>query len=81
MSLKYQVEYYGTHLMYSRHDRLHRIKHPAIVCKNGSLYWFQYSERHRADGPAEILGEDKSKSYYIRGLRYSLESYESKIRS
>lgn len=88
MSLKYEVTYYNKilnpHLIYKRHDEHHRIDGPAIIWRDGDMFWKQYGERHRIGGPSGFYKRSHTQLiYHIRGVLYTELEYnnESKIRS
>lgn len=79
MSLKYQSIHSINCLRYYRHGVRHRIGRPATVWVDGDMVWLAFGQIHRIDGPAENFG--KLLFYFIRGIEYTKEDYESKIRS
>lgn len=82
MSLKYEVARSTEFEFVSclRHGGFHKIGGPARVYKTGSMFWFEYDLSHRLDGPADMFSSG-TRCYFIRGIEYPKEKYESKIRS
>lgn len=82
MSLTYECTRYWNCLDYTRHGMPHKVDGPAEVWNSSDLIWLQYGITHRNDGPAYIiLNDTKIKRYYLRGMKYTKEDYESKISS
>lgn len=79
MSLKYEVSI-TDRLSFNRHGNTHRVGGPASIWKDGDMFWYQYGRSHRDDGPADVFNNGR-RVYYFRGLRYTQDIYESKIRS
>lgn len=46
MSLKYEVCRWRFGLEYFRHGESHKDDGPAVIWKNGDLYWWQYGDGH-----------------------------------
>jgi hypothetical protein len=48
----------GVVLYFDKDGKLHREGGPAIICPDGSQYWYDHGFLHRDDGPAyEINGK------------------------
>lgn len=73
MSLKYEVciitdGKQADHVVYLQHGLGHRSDgKPAIVWTDGDMFWYEYANLHRLDGPAVIY--DKKIMFYVRGMR------------
>lgn len=81
MSLKYYVmRKPKQYLMYVRHGIIHRKTETAFVSDTFQRSWLEYGKNHRIGGPA-IINTFDCEFYYIRGVEYTKEEYESKIRS
>lgn len=76
MSLKYEVYKEHHYIAYYRHNRRHRVGGPSGIWVDGDMVWREYGDLHRLNGTASL-----GKRYYIRGVGYTKEEYESKIRS
>lgn len=66
--LKYQA-IFNKHfsIRYLRYGVTHRKKHPARICYNGEMGWYEYGQLHRKDSPAVIY--TGRRYYWIRGIR------------
>ena len=67
LSLECRVVSNGILRYYNTAGQLHRVHGPAVVCTNGSKFWYQNGRRHRVDGPA-IEYSDGSKFWFIDGI-------------
>lgn len=81
MSLKYEVEYDSEFkaMTYRRHGRFHRNNGPSNIRHRGTLFWYEYGISHRLDGPSDVYCNGVN-YYCIRGIEYTKEEYEFKIR-
>lgn len=83
MSLKYQVTIYKeqpVNVRYHRHYHIHRVDGAASIWADGDMFWYQYGQPHRIGGPTEVSPVHKS-TYHIRGILYTREEYDIKIRN
>lgn len=81
MTLAYETIRYKYCMSYYRHGVEHRIDGPSDIHDSGDMFWDQYGELHRMDGPALLTPNRKNAEYYIRGDFFTKTEYESKIRS
>jgi hypothetical protein len=62
----------GAQVWYNQKDENHRTDGPAIICANGSEYWYVNGELHRTDGPA-IIRANGSEYWYVNGENITSE--------
>lgn len=81
MSLKYEVYYNSNagYIGYYRHESYHRIGAPALIYENRGMFWYEYGDSHRLDGPSDTYAKG-TLYYFIRGTQYTVDEYELKIR-
>lgn len=79
MSLKYEVVRYNNSTKHYRYGVRHRTDGPATIRCTGTMIWEQYGSNHRTDGPAYILQSGPC-IYFIRGLLYNPDDYDTEIR-
>jgi hypothetical protein len=62
----YINEYYkfGDLRRLDKNNKRHSLYSPAVICNNGSKFWYYHGKLHRLNGPA-IECDNGSKSWYI----------------
>lgn len=83
MTLKYETQRItlGVYtIKYFRHGLLHRSNGPAKLWTDGDMSWFEYDQKHRIDGPAALWEQNLQIGYFIRGICYTRNDYDAKIR-
>ena len=76
LTLRREVDKYGTILYYNENDEVHRVNGPAVIWFNGTEGWYQNDKKHRLDGPA-VIWDDGAKSWYINGTNYTDEEFNA----
>ena len=62
----------------NENGKRHNENSPAIICSNGTKYWYQNGKLHREDGPA-IEYADGYNDYYLNDTYYYKSDYEKLI--
>jgi hypothetical protein len=64
LTLRVEVDDFGTRRYYNSKGKLHRDAGPAVVRADGTLAWFQNNQLHREDGPA-VVCEGVAKEWWF----------------
>lgn len=83
MTLEYETTIYVHSIKHQRHGECHRLDGPAKIWIGGDSHYYQYGKLHRDAGPARItlFNRNSIELYYINGVNYCRQEYESKIRN
>ena len=74
LTLRVEINKYGTIRYYNSDNQLHRIYGPAAILSGGLKLWYQNNKRHRLDGPA-VMYANGDNAWYIDGIQYTEEEF------
>ena len=77
---KYEVRVYkdGEVNWLGEEGRLHRLNGPAVICADGSEFYYHHGKLSRLDGPAAIYA-DGSKGWWIDNRKYTEAEFHKKV--
>ena len=80
-TLKYRIEVdkWGTRHYCNSANQLHRINGPAVLCADGTEFWYQNGLRHRTDGPA-IMWPDGRKWWYLNDRSLTEDEFNQAVK-
>ena len=76
LTLRREVDKFGTIRYYNSNNQIHRISGPAVIYADGPEYWYQNGRLHRLDGLA-IIWSGGGGGWFINDIRYSEEEFNA----
>ena len=76
LTLRIEVDKFGTIRYYNSNNQIHRIHGPAVVYNRAIQIWYQNGKMHRLDGPA-LIWPDGPKEWYIDDKPYTEERFNA----
>jgi len=67
-----RINFWGNKVWSLPNGNTHREDGPAIICTNGTKYWFINGLKHREDGPA-VVRVNGSKEWWVNDRKFYQE--------
>jgi hypothetical protein len=66
---EYSIDKYGNRVSYNLNGHLHSFDdHPAVIFKDGSMFWYKDGEPHRDNGLPASIWWNGAKYWFLDGI-------------
>lgn len=79
LTLNREVDSMGTIIYRNSEGKPHRIHGPAVLCPDGTEFWYQNGQLHREDGPA-LVDPRGEKHWYLHDRIMPYKQWAAQVR-